>query len=113
MAYDSSGLMEILETSIFTRQVTALLSQEEYRLLQLHLVSRPEAGTVIKGSGGLRKVRWSVGGRGKRGGVRIIYYLARPRDRILLLLMYSKTAHDDLTPDQVKVLRGIVEKEYP
>ncbi len=105
--------MLIVETTIFTRQVKTLLDDEEYRLLQLHLASRPEAGSVIKGSGGLRKVRWSVGGRGRRGGVRVIYYFASPLSRILLLMIYSKTSRDDLTPGQIKTLRKIVEEEYP
>ena len=70
--------MVIIETSIFTHQVQALLSDEEYRQLQMALVLHPEIGAVIPGSGGLRKVRWSIGGRGKRGGVRVIYYFAAP-----------------------------------
>lgn len=68
--------MVIIETSIFTRQVQALLTEDEYRELQIVLVSRPNLGSVIKGSGGLRKVRWASSGKGKRGGVRVIYYWA-------------------------------------
>jgi mRNA-degrading endonuclease RelE of RelBE toxin-antitoxin system len=105
--------MLIVETAIFTRRLQALLDDEEYRLLQLHLAGQPEAGAVIKGTGGLRKVRWSVGARGKRGGVRVIYYWSRSLDRILMLLIYSKTERDDLTPGQLRILRKIVEAEYP
>lgn len=105
--------MLILETSVFTRRLGALLRDEEYRLLQLHLAGQPEAGPVIKGSGGLRKIRWSVGARGKRGGVRIIYYWSKPLDRILMLLIYSKAEREDLTPEQLKILRKVVEEEYP
>jgi mRNA-degrading endonuclease RelE of RelBE toxin-antitoxin system len=105
--------MLIVETAIFTRRLQALLDDEEYRLLQLHLAGQPEAGAVIKGTGGLRKVRWSVGARGKRGGVRLIYYWSKPLDRILMLLIYSKSERDDLTPGQLKTLRRIVEAEYP
>ena len=64
--------MEIIETSIFTRRVSELLSNEAYRELQSELVIRPAAGAVIAGSGGLRKLRWAGSGRGKRGGVRVI-----------------------------------------
>jgi hypothetical protein len=103
----------IIETSIFTNQVQALLSLEEYRKLQMALMIRPDLGTVIPGSGGLRKVRWSLSGRGKRGGVRTIYYWAVASDQILMLLMYAKNERDDLTPTQLKVLRKIVEEEYP
>ena len=104
--------MVIIETSIFTRQVQALLSNEEYRQLQLALVIQPDMGAVISGSGGLRKVRWSLKGRGKRGGVRVIYYWAVVQDKILMLFMYAKNEQEDLTLDQLKVLRRIVEEEY-
>jgi len=106
-------VVEIIETSIFTRQVQALLSAEEYRRLQLALIIQPDIGSVISGSGGLRKVRWSITGRGKRGGVRVIYYWAIVHDKIVMLFMYAKNEQDDLTPDQLKVLRRIIEEEYP
>ncbi len=105
--------MEIVETSIFTRQVTRLLSDDEYQELQRALVLRPNMGSVIRGSGGLRKVRWAVRGKGKRGGVRVIYYWAAADDRLLMLLIYPKSKQDDLTPDQLRMLRRIVEEEYP
>jgi hypothetical protein len=105
--------MIIIETSIFTRQVQALLSDEEYRQLQMALVLHPDMGVVISGSGGLRKVRWSLAGRGKRGGVRTIYYWAVSKEQILLLLIYAKNEQDDLSSEQLKVLRRIVEEEYP
>ncbi len=65
--------MVIVETSIFTRQVQELLTDEAYRQLQIMLVNRPDAGSIIAGSGGLRKVRWGKQCKGKRGGVRVIY----------------------------------------
>jgi len=92
--------------------VQALLSDDEYRQLQLALVLRPDSGAVIPGSGGLRKVRWTIGGRGKRGGVRVIYYWAVVQDKILMLFMYAKNEQDDLSQEQLKVLRRIVEEEY-
>lgn len=105
--------MVIIETSIFTRQVQALLSDEEYRQLQMALVLHPDMGSLIPGSGGLRKARWSLAGHGKRGGVRVIYYWAVVHDKILMLFMYAKNEQDDLTPEQIKVLRRIIEEEYP
>jgi hypothetical protein len=66
--------MVIIETSIFTRQVVSLLSDEEYRGLQVLLANRPKAGDLIQGSSGLRKIRWGLEGKGKRSGVRVIYY---------------------------------------
>jgi mRNA-degrading endonuclease RelE of RelBE toxin-antitoxin system len=105
--------MEIVETSIFTRQIQGLLSDEEYRQLQLALLALPDLGPIIPGGGGLRKARWSAKGHGKRGGVRVIYYWVKIQDRILMLLIYAKAEQDDLTPDQLKVLRQMIEEEYP
>ena len=105
--------MVIIETSVFTRRVTALLSDDEYRELQATLVERPKAGSVIPGSGGIRKLRWRASGRGKRGGARVIYYWATEQERILMLLIYAKNESEDLTRDQIKMLRYIVESEYP
>lgn len=104
--------MVIKETSIFTRRVQKLLTDDEYRELQIALMHDPGTGQIIVGSGGLRKVRWRVNDRGKRGGVRVIYYWAVAPDQLLMLLIYSKGERDDLSPDQIKALRTIVENEY-
>lgn len=103
--------MVIIETSIFTRQVRALLPEEEYRQLQMALVLHPNLGAVIPDSGGLRKARWLTAGCGKDGGVRVIYFREIAQDKILLLLMYAKNEQDDLMPAQLKVLREMVEEE--
>ena len=105
--------MVIVETSVFTHQVVDLLTDDEYRQLQIRLASRPDLGRLIVGGGGLRKVRWARKGRGKRGGLRVIYYWAVEKDRLLMLLVYAKTVQEDLTPDQLKTLKRIVEAEFP
>jgi len=97
---------------VFTRQVTALLTDDEYSQLQVALSAHPDVGAVIPHSGGLRKIRWSMSGRGKRGGVRAIYYWVVVEDQILMPFMYPKSEKDDLTPQQIKILREIVEKEF-
>lgn len=104
--------MQFIETSILTRQVMALLTDDEYSQLQVALPTHPDAGAIIPYSGGLRKIRWSMAGRGKRGGVRAIYYWAVADNQILMLFMYPKSKKDDLTIQQLKVLREIVEKEF-
>jgi len=111
MAYSNDVV--IVETPIFTRQVTDQLTEQEYRELQVALVNDPSLGDVIKGSGGLRKVRWMLTGRGKRGGARIIYYWAVSADRLLMLFLYPKNERSDLTAAQISTLRQIVEKDYP
>ena len=103
--------MKIIETTMFTKKISSLLTQEEYRSLQNELILNPEKGKVIKGSGGLRKIRWAISGRGKSGGVRIIYYWIKSNEIILLLLVYPKNEQDNLTPSQLKILKSLVEKE--
>ena len=103
--------MELIETPIFTRQVDDKLSDEEYRLLQLHLIEHPDAGAIIPASGGLRKVRWRLPGRGKRGGARVIYYWKTARAQLYLLFLYPKTVRSDLTPAQLRALRKLVTDE--
>jgi mRNA-degrading endonuclease RelE of RelBE toxin-antitoxin system len=104
--------MLIVETPVFTRQVTAALDDETYRKLQLALVMNPERGVVVRGSGGLRKLRWGAEGRGKRGGVRIIYHYDPRRQIILMLFLFPKNEQDDLTPEQLRKLRAVVEQEF-
>jgi mRNA-degrading endonuclease RelE of RelBE toxin-antitoxin system len=103
--------MLFIETPIFTKLVTDLISDDEYRKLQLALVLRPEAGKIIPGSGGIRKIRWKSGGSGKRGGLRVIYFWDVPEDTIYMLLIYKKSKQEDLTPNQLKTLRNLV-KEF-
>ena len=102
--------MLFVETPLFTRLIADLMPDEDYRLLQRALMIRPEAGDLIPGGGGLRKMRWGLPGRGKRGGLRIIYYWDVRADRIYLLLPYSKSQQGDLTPAQVKLLRQLVKE---
>ena len=97
---------------MFTKQVKQLLDAESYRLLQLRLVAEPEAGALIPGTGGLRKIRWQGSGRGKRGGIRAIYYWATKDDVLLMLLAYPKNERDDLSPEQKKVLAALVKEEF-
>jgi hypothetical protein len=104
-------IMEIIETPIFTKHVNDLLNDDEYRILQFDLINRPDAGPVIPGTGGLRKLRWACKGHGKRGGVRLIYYWFTNDDQILMLLIYPKNVQDDLTDDQKKMLVKLVKQE--
>jgi len=103
--------MKIIETPIFTKRVKTILKDEEYRLLQNEIIVKPESGKIIPGSGGLRKIRWSGPGRGKRGGSRLIYYWFRGDEIILMLMIYTKNETEDLTKDQIKILKSLVEGE--
>ena len=99
----------VIETPVFTRQATALWPDADYAALQRFLVAHPEAGAVIPGSGGLRKVRWSQAGGGKRGGVRVIYRWFPARQRLYLLLAYRKREADTLTRAQLAILRRMID----
>ena len=79
--------------------------------LQLTLLLRPEQGPVIPGAGGLRKIRWGAEGRGKRGGIRVIYFWDKPGSRCFMLFLYRKNEQGDLTPAQVRVLSRLVHEE--
>ena len=104
--------VELVETSVFARQITALLNDEEYGEFQSRLAANPALGALIKGGGGIRKVRVAVGSRGKRGGARVIYYWAVRKDLILLLYAYPKNVSTDLTPRQVEQLARVVKEEF-
>lgn len=97
--------MEIAETSIFTKEITRILTDDEYKALQNFLVANPKGGDVIKGSGGLRKVRWKIKGRGKSGGIRNIYYYHEKESLLLMIYVYEKSKTEDLTPKQIALLR--------
>ena len=102
--------MIFIETTIFTEDVKELLSDDEYTEFQRYLADNPLAGDVIQQTGGLRKVRWLCQGKGKRGGVRIIYYYVTSASQIRLLLIYKKGIKDDLTAEQKKQLRQLNER---
>ena len=102
--------MIFVETPIFTAQLRELLADDEYSEFQKFLIRQPNAGDVIRGTGGLRKVRWSALGKGKRGGVRVIYYFVDEADQFRLLFIYPKGIQDDLTAAQRKQLRAIKER---
>jgi mRNA-degrading endonuclease RelE of RelBE toxin-antitoxin system len=104
--------MLFVETPVFTKLVGAQLGDEEYRALQVALLLRPEQGTIIRGSGGLRKIRWGPKGRGKRGGLRVIYYWSPPDQVCFMLFLYSKNEQGDLTPTQVRTLAKVVREEF-
>lgn len=103
--------MEFIETPTFTRSVLELLEDDDYAKLQAALAVRPKIGKVIPGSGGLRKFRWAASGRGKRGGLRIIYYWQAADDVIWMLLAYPKSERDDLSREQLRLLKILV-KEF-
>ncbi len=104
--------MVFIETSFFTNHIGRYIDDDDLAELQVELTWNPELGRVIRGGGGIRKVRRAVRGRGKRGGARIIYYWASKRSVIVMLHVYVKSDVGDLSPKQIQTLRSVVEREF-
>lgn len=102
--------MIFIETSVFTRQVAELLSDDEYAKFQSRLKSNPLLGDVIEGTGGLRKVRVAAKGKGKRGGARVINFHISRDNQIRLLLIHAKGVKDDLNAQEKAILRKLNEE---
>jgi hypothetical protein len=99
--------MVFIETTVFTKLVYNYLSDEEFIGLQNYLMNHPDAGDVIPGSGGVRKLRWRIQERGERGGIRVIYYWRKSRNEIWLITLYAKNEASTISPE---VLRRIAEE---
>lgn len=101
--------MLFVETSAFSAQRDDWLSDEEYRGLQSYLIEHPDAGDIIRGSGGIRKVRWAAKGKGKSGGVRVIYYWAKVPAHVYLLTLYGKSERADIDRATLKRIAAKLE----
>ena len=100
--------MEFIETTAFSRLRENYLDDRQFHLLQLYLMEFPDAGNIVRGSGGVRKLRWGSSGLGKRGGLRIIYYWITKDEQILFLTVYRKNEAADISTDTLKEMRKIV-----
>lgn len=101
--------MIFIETPIFTRRALELIDDQSYARLQLSLVRDPCKGAIMEGTGGIRKIRLAANGQGQRGGARVIYYYFVNESKIALLLLYAKNEQPDLTAEQKKALKSVVE----
>lgn len=100
--------MEFVETSIFEKVSKTFLSEDELHQLQMTLSIYPTIGVIIQGASGLRKLRWMSSGKGKRSGLRIIYYLVTQEHKIFLLYVYKKSKQENLHSDYLRYLRSLV-----
>ena len=94
--------MVFVETSWFSKLLDRYLVDDDYRKLQNHLIEHPQAGDILRGSGGVRKIRWRSGGKGKSGGVRVIYFWAKSDGQIFLLTLYGKGEKETLSTEDLK-----------
>ena len=102
-------MFSFIETRLFTRLIQEYLPDDQYARIQQELMQNPEAGVVIRGSGGVRKLRWAAAGRGKRGGYRVIYFVRRPKDVIWMLTIYPKNVTDSIPGHVLKQIREEIE----
>jgi mRNA-degrading endonuclease RelE of RelBE toxin-antitoxin system len=102
--------MVFVETSLFSKLLGDYLTDDQYRGLQAHLIERPDAGPISKESSGVRKVRWRAGGKGKSGGVRVIYYWVRDDAQIFLITIYGKSEKEDLSSADLKRIVRLVKE---
>jgi hypothetical protein len=93
-----------IESSIFERVLTAYLDDDEYSELQQYLIHNPEAGEVIPRSGGVRKVRWARSGTGKRGGLRVIYFVRYRPNEFWMLTLYARAKRENIPAHILKQL---------
>tara|TARA_R100000687_G_scaffold39493_3_gene32200 strand:+ start:14671 stop:15018 length:348 start_codon:yes stop_codon:yes gene_type:complete len=107
MGYPVSHAIEFIETSIFTKQISAIATDDELKDLQIELIAQPEKGDLIRDTGGLRKIRMAVGNQGKSGGARVIYFLAHV-EKIYLILAYPKSVKDSLSQNEKAELKSLV-----
>lgn len=105
----SDGVFTFIETKVFTRLVGQYLTDDEYLRLQAALAKDPEAGAVIPESGGIRKLRWGLSGRGKRGGLRVIYYLRSQKGVLWLLTLYPKNVAENIPTHVLRQIRQEIE----
>ena len=100
-------MMIFIETSIFTKLIGKYLSDDEYADLQSFLLKYPKAGAVIRQTSGVRKLRWKIRGKGKSGGIRVIYYFKVSEDEIWMLTVYGKSERESIPSH---ILKKIVEE---
>ena len=103
--------MVFIETTIFSKLLPKYLTDDEYRVFQWYLLLNPEAGGLVLGSGGVRKVRWAPAGKGKRGGIRIMYYWKKSDNEIWLLTLYSKSEKSTIPGHILKKIAEEIENE--
>jgi len=104
--------VRFVETRPFTDVIAELMPDDDYLALQAALITRPDLGSVVPGGGGIRKVRWRVPGRGKRGGLRVIYVWEAQPEVFFMLYAYRKSEAEDITQAQLRVLRRLVAEEF-
>ncbi len=104
-------MLTVIETPTYSRKAEALLNEDEREEFAVFISQNPSAGSVVRGSGGVRKIRWARTGSGKRGGVRVIYYNQLHHEEVWLLTLYAKTERSTIPADELRLIREAIERE--
>ena len=104
-------MFTVIETPIFSRKAEALLTDDEREDFAVYIANNPTAGSVVRGSGGVRKVRWAHSGGGKSGGIRAIYYNQLAHEEIWLLTLYTKSERSTIPANELKLIKEAIERE--
>lgn len=105
------AMLTFVETRLFSRLADEYLGNEGLLALQVCLLQQPDAGDLVRGSGGVRKVRWALPGRGKSGGLRVIYYLRLRKGQIWLLTLYPKDVTDSIPGHLLRKIKAEIDEE--
>jgi mRNA-degrading endonuclease RelE of RelBE toxin-antitoxin system len=100
--------IKLIETSIFVQQIQRLLNDKEYAAFRKYLKENPDIAPIIPGTGGARKMRWAKKGKGKSGGIRILYLYRSRQGDIFLLLAFAKSDQENLNTDQKKMIKTLI-----
>lgn len=103
--------MIFIETSIFTKLLDDYLSDDEYQVLQEYLMEHPKSGDMVRGSGGVRKMRWATGNKGKSGGIRVIYYWKSADDEMWMPTLYAKNERATIGTNVLKKIAQEIDNE--
>ncbi|MBT4987590.1 MAG: type II toxin-antitoxin system RelE/ParE family toxin [Gammaproteobacteria bacterium] len=109
MPYTQS-VFTVIETPFYSRKAEALLSDSEREEFAVFISRNPTAGSVVRGSGGVRKVRWARSGAGKSGGVRVIYYNMLEEEEVWLLTLYAKNERSTIPGHELKLIKEAIER---
>ena len=102
----------VIETPVYSRKAERILSEEERDAFAVYISGNPNAGVIVRGSGGIRKVRWAFQGSGKRGGVRVIYFNQLEKGEIWLLTLYAKSERSSIPPAELRALKEEIDRDW-
>ena len=101
----------VIETPVYSKKAEQILSEDERDAFAVYISKTPKAGVVVRGFGGIRKVRWALEGGGKSGGVRVIYFNRLEKGEIWLLTLYAKSERSSIPPRELRLLKEVIDHE--